>query len=266
MAKVIELSPPENAGEKLVLEYLKANLPDTCIVLGNLSVPARNGAAQIDAVILAQLGVCTVEVKDWKGKLVGRTNGAWRREGKSMPNPCEQAVIGGKKLRTYVREHAEEIYGDKRLFHSLEVYTLVVLVDPQADTSQVNVEESRYLRMCRQLEELIPKIHECQSDTKKFLQVVEIQKMAEMFGVPKGELDTWAQSCSSQVMSHGDRTASARDGTASARDGTASVPYVGNARCSVPARRSVPTLCPQCSTENRAGAKFCTKCGGKLMP
>jgi hypothetical protein len=233
MAKVIELSPPENAGEKLVLEYLKANLPDTCIVLGNLSVPARNGAAQIDAVILAQLGVCTVEVKDWKGKLVGRTNGAWRREGKSMPNPCEQAVIGGKKLRTYVREH---------------------------------VEESRYLRMCRQLEELIPKIHECQSDTKKFLKVVEIQKMAEMFGVPKGELDTWAQSCSSQVMSHGDRTASARDGTASARDGTASVPYVGNARCSVPARRSVPTLCPQCSTENRAGAKFCIKCGGKLTP
>jgi len=226
MAKVIELSPPENSGEKLVLEYLKANLPEECLVLGNLSVPAPSGAAQIDAVILSHLGVCTVEVKDWKGKLSGRENGMWHREGKPMPNPCEQAVIGGKKLRTYVRQHAEEIYGDKRLFHSLDVYTLVVLVDPQADTSQVNVEESRYLRMCKRLEELIPKINECHADTKKFLRVVEIQKMAECFGVPKGELDAWAQMCSGQVMS--------------------------------------ALKCPHCGEENRSEARFCRRCGREL--
>lgn len=216
MAKVIELSPPENAGEKLVLEYLKMNLPDPCLVLGNLTVPDPSGAAQVDAIVLGQLGLYVIEVKDWKGKLAGAANGPWQKDGHRMPNPCAQARVGSQKLRSHIRRHAKEVFGDERIFHSLDVYALLVLVDPQADTSEVKVEESKYFRVCTQLEQLLPKLHECQTESKRFLTTSDIQRMAEFLGVPKGDLAT--------------------------------------------------PKCPHCNAENRAGAKFCIKCGGKLSP
>ena len=64
---------------------------------------------------------------------------------------------------------------------------------PKADTRQVDVADSKYFRMCTNLEQIIPRIQSCTDNTKKFLTVVDIQRIAELLGVPKGGLDAWTK-------------------------------------------------------------------------
>jgi len=97
MAKI--LKPPYfesvvNAGEKRVLDFLEANLPDNYFLIPNVEIAStnpRNNRTQYweyDLIVVAPHAVFNIENKDWKGRIEGDDN-YWYLNDRQMANPLK---------------------------------------------------------------------------------------------------------------------------------------------------------------------------------
>ncbi len=86
-----------------------------------------------------------------------------------MPNPCAQARRCGAILRSHIRHHATGLLTDKRAFFAIDVWAMVVLVNPIADTSGITIEEDKHFRMCKTLDDLVSRIQELPTQSKRYI-------------------------------------------------------------------------------------------------
>lgn len=196
MAMVIRVDTAENSGETSVTEYLRNadNLPDSYLVLTNVRVTDRD-TAEIDAIVLGTPGIFALEVKDWTGKIVGRNQGDWTHHNRTERNPCRQALRNSGILRARFQHNATGMLGDPRLFHAITFLAMVVLVNPQADTSELDCTDEQFLRVCKSLDELGPRLLENSATSKRFLKNDEIRRAALALGASKEKLDAWCPKC-----------------------------------------------------------------------
>lgn len=111
MAKI--LKPPYfesvvNAGEKRVLDFLEANLPDNYFLIPNVEIAStnpRNNRTQYweyDLIVVAPHAVFNIENKDWKGRIEGDDN-YWYLNDRQMANPLktgrQKTAILASKLK-----------------------------------------------------------------------------------------------------------------------------------------------------------------------
>lgn len=113
MAKIIV--PPYfdsvvNAGEKRLLDYLQANLPDSFYLVPNVELAStnpRNNRTQYweyDLLIVAPHAIYNIENKDWKGRIEGDDN-YWYVNDRQRQNPLktgrQKTAVLASKLREY---------------------------------------------------------------------------------------------------------------------------------------------------------------------
>lgn len=196
MAMVIKVDTAENSGETSVSEYLKnaQNLPDSFLVLTNVRVTDKS-TAEVDAIVMGTPGIFTLEVKDWTGKVIGRNQGDWKHNNRTERNPCRQAIRNSQIVRSRFEHNATNMLGDPRVFNAITFIAMVVLVNPQADTSALECTDEEYLRVCNRLEDLGPRIQENEPKSKRFLTHAEIRRAALGLGAAKEKLDAWCAKC-----------------------------------------------------------------------
>lgn len=71
MAHLFEMGPSINDGEEKMLRYLEASLPENWAVIGNVQVASGRVSREIDAVVLGDHCVWTVDAKSIRGKVIG---------------------------------------------------------------------------------------------------------------------------------------------------------------------------------------------------
>ena len=78
--RYIACAPNNNAGEQITRNFLISKLAASDgILLGNYHIPVNNGTYECDFVLLNELGVWLIEVKNWRGTIqVDRVN--WQRD------------------------------------------------------------------------------------------------------------------------------------------------------------------------------------------
>lgn len=90
MAKLLTLpgSEPENEGERLVIEYLTQNLPKTHTLIPNVEISAEGKPPyEYDLIVIAPHAIYVVEIKQWRGGIVGNEH-TWVVAGRHQrPNP-----------------------------------------------------------------------------------------------------------------------------------------------------------------------------------
>jgi ssDNA-binding Zn-finger/Zn-ribbon topoisomerase 1 len=114
-----------DAAEKQMAFYLQREFRkrDDCFVINDLRVIHDGDAAQIDHLIVSNVGLFIVESKSVHGTIAINAHGDWQRsyngEFTGMPSPVLQAEAQGKILKELLRENAELVLG-KMLFGKLQ--------------------------------------------------------------------------------------------------------------------------------------------------
>ncbi len=195
MAKKISLGEYANNGERAAAQLLESALPNRYLLLTNFTVPDEHTPVDVDALVLGIAGVFVIEIKDWAGKLRGTNAQKWQHNGTMKSNPFEQAVRNRRILRSYIEKHAKDAYADKRFFLGTNFYSILALVNPQADTSEVKLQLDRWARFAPTLDDLPRVIQNDTAESKHFITYADICGIARVFGAPQDELDAWCANC-----------------------------------------------------------------------
>jgi serine/threonine protein kinase len=113
MAKIIK--PPYfesvvNPGEKRLLDFLMANLPDDYFLVPNIEIAStnpRNNRTQYweyDLLVVAPHAIYNIENKDWKGRIEGGDN-YWYVNDKQWPNPLKLGRQKTAILASKIKAH-----------------------------------------------------------------------------------------------------------------------------------------------------------------
>ena len=99
-----------NAGEKRLLDYLKAKLPDTYTLVPNVEIASTNPRNQrtqyweYDLLVVAPHAIYNLENKDWKGRIEGDDN-YWYLNDRQRPNPLKTGRQKTAVLASKLKEH-----------------------------------------------------------------------------------------------------------------------------------------------------------------
>jgi serine/threonine protein kinase len=103
MARLIEPEGgegPVNEGERRVVRAFAERLPDDYIVIPNFEISEPGGQRfEYDIAVVAPHGVYVVEVKDWRGRIVGDT-AAWMVNGRYRKSPISLTERKAKVLKS----------------------------------------------------------------------------------------------------------------------------------------------------------------------
>ena len=119
-------------GERKALEYLDS-LTDDCHIYTNLRIPYDGAESETDMVVVTPAGVTIVEVKNYKGTILGDTsdenlvqvkNRQDEDEGDEKYNPFRQVGTHAYRLAGYLRTHGVRTYVRTCVFFVNEGVTL----------------------------------------------------------------------------------------------------------------------------------------------
>lgn len=127
VAKPLHWGGFENAGEKRLVDFLEANLPDGYYIVPNGEYAQATGRRipqyyEYDVIVVAPHGICHIENKDWGGSLVGDDN-TWFVNDSERSNPARSAHYKSKIL-------ASILQAKNHLWGKAKVKTLVSLSHP----------------------------------------------------------------------------------------------------------------------------------------
>ena len=118
---------PVNAGEKRLLDYLAAMLPNNYFIIPNLNI-AISGQNRVmkyweyDCIVVAPHAVYHIENKDWGGNLEG-DDWAWFRSGQEVANPHKTAGLKSRILASKIKNsHPDWRFG--------QIITAITLSNP----------------------------------------------------------------------------------------------------------------------------------------
>src|SRR5271169_3338388 len=114
----ILIGSPLEGEEAQFLVRLCSDLSDTCLVLANFEVVSRNTSRQIDFLIVSETNRGLIELKCFRGPVLGSENGAWslRDFAKNLvpyagENPWNQAVQAkyalSDEMSMFAKSHPE---------------------------------------------------------------------------------------------------------------------------------------------------------------
>lgn len=91
MARLRELGgSPANPVERQLVARLKAELPDHCVVIPNVTLPdpSTGHGFEFDAIVISSHAVYAIEMKAWSGRITALSRADWERSGHRIePNP-----------------------------------------------------------------------------------------------------------------------------------------------------------------------------------
>ncbi|MGB8647862.1 MAG: NERD domain-containing protein [Anaerolineae bacterium] len=293
MAQWIKIGEAENTGEILVCQHLAQTLPDSYLILSNVTIPDANGNLELDAVVLGLAGVYVIEVKDWAGRIEGRfVDRDWKQNGRTVHNPCRQVSRAAKVLHNYVGRNSERVYGgDKRKFLGLNAYAMLVFVSPKAEVHFESPEDNFWFRLCPRLDDLSNLITERIPGSRYFIAPDEIPNIARALGAPAEEVRVWKNRQDAVMGSSAHETPPVKAASPGkdAPGGANGPQRLGSKQDQVPGRPFVieqqvdsneqgrnrqpqesaklpaTPICSNCGWErNKPAARFCAQCGAKL--
>ncbi len=93
-----------NAGEKRVVERLLAELPETFVLIPNITVPFASPSMpeEYDVIVVAEDAIFVVETKDWAGRLEF-TDQEVLRNGTASKNPYSRTRLKAQKLSSLLK-------------------------------------------------------------------------------------------------------------------------------------------------------------------
>lgn len=92
-AKFIPVGEPAHDAERTAIRFIVDGLPDDYTVYGNPWLVDRSGAVfELDTVVVAPHAVYVVEIKSFRGKIVGNDNDLY------LPNPIKSFMIEVTRL------------------------------------------------------------------------------------------------------------------------------------------------------------------------
>ena len=126
----ISCAPNDNEGEQITRNFLMSALAHTDgILLGNYHIPVNNGTYECDFVLVNELGVWLIEVKNWRRVIrIDRIN--WQRDdGLIIHSPLTSIETKAKTLATLLKNTG---------FRNVSVIGLVVLAQSKAVVKNSN--------------------------------------------------------------------------------------------------------------------------------
>lgn len=122
-------SPEERAGrrgESFVAEIIREILKDDDILLTNVSVKVEGKQAELDNVVINDKGIFIIEVKNFKGELIGdedsyewiqtKISGGGNLHNKTVKNPIKQVKRQIYILSGYLKQYGIDIWIEGYVF------------------------------------------------------------------------------------------------------------------------------------------------------
>ncbi len=116
MAEVKSMGPYMTEGERRFARSLKRRLPRDAVVLTNVYLPKQGAILEVDAIVIAPMGVWAVEIKDWTGTVEFRRGCCIHRD-RQVSDPRASIDMKARRLRG--------ILADARMDHPIN--SLVVI-------------------------------------------------------------------------------------------------------------------------------------------
>ncbi|MFV8342258.1 methylation-associated defense system protein kinase MAD6 [Flavobacterium sp. XS2P39] len=188
MAKIIK--PPYfdsvvNAGEKRLLDFLEANLPESFYLIPNVEIAStnpRNNRTQYweyDIIVVAPHAIYNIENKDWKGRIEGDDN-YWYINDKQRNNPLktgrQKTAILASKLREYNFSWGKAWVQNMVTLSFPNTYEPSLWKEAGKLTFQLNEKLINYLKDPYQIGQLEGDIAKIQTDLVQFLTGKQSQK------------------------------------------------------------------------------------------
>ena len=135
MEKILNISGTEikDSGIRKLAEYVKANLPDSTLIIG-----CKPSIYDVDAILIHNNNIFAIECKDWKGTITGGSYGWWQKDGQVIENPLQQArnntVALGKWLRTKFKNVKGSIWVKGILLFTHEEGQVTLEIDETSNT------------------------------------------------------------------------------------------------------------------------------------
>ncbi len=248
MATLIRIGPVGDPSELEALRCLEGTLSDQYLVLANGQIPEGGQLIEVDALVVGAPGVFIIEIKNWRGKVVGSEMGAWTNDGIEVKNPIQQVKTASRAVKNFLQEKgfAKKIFlPDPRVALSIRSWAVVMFFNNHVDLSGVSFHSQfAWLLGCMTTPALIAKIAAMHDMTMHRLKLEEIRNIAYVLGAPKDQVDAWFARQNGQIA-----PAPAKSEQTNAN----AAPSPIHTR-----------VCGRCSEENKADAKFCKKCGQKF--
>lgn len=110
MSRIINISgsPVTDRGIIKLAEYVEANLKGYTLIIG-----CKPSIYDVDAVLIGNGNIFSVECKDWKGRITGGSYGWWQKDGQVIDNPLQQTRNNAAALGKWLRG---KIPGMKKLW------------------------------------------------------------------------------------------------------------------------------------------------------
>ncbi|MFU8806181.1 MAG: NERD domain-containing protein kinase family protein [Bradymonadaceae bacterium] len=108
MARYIPIGTPANDAEKEGIRLLRDTLPDHFVVIGNfdMRLPQRRNSLEYDAVVIGEHGLYAVEIKGWRGPIVGDAR-RWKLNWGRVQNPFIHLEKKAKALREFIMQSVD---------------------------------------------------------------------------------------------------------------------------------------------------------------
>jgi hypothetical protein len=105
MPNIIKIGDYFNKSEKIVAEYLSANLPDNFTIINNFTIHQANKPYEIDSVVISSNGFFVLEIKNWFGSWK-QNSGIWITGDGSITrnNPFNLLDTKARVLRSLLTE------------------------------------------------------------------------------------------------------------------------------------------------------------------
>lgn len=153
----------ESGVVRAIQQYLSAKLESSYQTLTNVFVPDPAGAIRVGDVVIGKNGICVVRI-----------------DHKRMPTSYQQIRFSQQILQNYLKQNAKQVFDDERLFHSLEVHSILVLVDQVVNANEVTPKSDEYFRICTKPYQAVARIRTFRSKKEGFLNETEIHRIAKL--------------------------------------------------------------------------------------
>ena len=116
MARVWNEGGSEHAGpgEKEMFQLLKKELPDSFVLINNITIPFPDGDAEIDIIAIGPDVIFLIEVKTRRGHLVIEEQVLYK-DGVPEEGPYAKTCLKAKKLKSRLIKDWRNFWGSRRL-------------------------------------------------------------------------------------------------------------------------------------------------------